>query len=398
MVKPTSSKAKKQGPSKKEIRKKTRKELRKIRSAINQLGKPEDLKKIRILLSKGNLDVEAIQAWTTLKPLLDKENMPVKEFENALKVLEKHEITLSSFISLIEKAEMLRAKYGKPYTALIKDYESEVEKLAKASASLKETEDAKKGVEGRISQLRDLEVLQGVLAENGVPVDEITQYLEQHKRLGQFGFDVNTVKIIAEELKRLQIDPQEAGKTVGSWLTKNKTIGEALRKVEGELEESRKEEALTIARLKSLEQKAFEAQKKIDALESYYIRRSESLDSEYENIEHALVVRVGEERNRAEAELSDILRDRDRLRSENRVLKEEVEAIRKEVELVRSISILIRDPKAVSTSQLDTLVSEFMKAKEAMGREDAGSSSSERLIEARRILVSALRDSIELAK
>ncbi len=398
MVKPTSSKAKKQGPSKKEIRKKTRKELRKIRSAINQLGKPEDLKKIRILLSKGNLDVEAIQAWTTLKPLLDKENMPVKEFENALKVLEKHEITLSSFISLIEKAEMLRAKYGKPYTALIKDYESEVEKLAKASASLKETEDAKKGVEGRISQLRDLEVLQGVLAENGVPVDEITQYLEQHKRLGQFGFDVNTVKIIAEELKRLQIDPQEAGKTVGSWLTKNKTIGEALRKVEGELEESRKEEALTIARLKSLEQKALEAQKKIDALESYYIRRSESLDSEYENIEHALVVRVGEERNRAEAELSDILRDRDRLRSENRVLKEEVEAIRKEVELVRSISILIRDPKAVSTSQLDTLVSEFMKAKEAMGREDAGSSSSERLIEARRILVSALRDSIELAK
>jgi hypothetical protein len=405
MIKPASSGAKEQAVDRIENRRSTGRDFRRIPSTIKRYpvkphsSKPQDLTKIANFLAKNNLNVSALKALTRLKALLLRENISVKEFENDLKLLKTYKITLLDIISLIKNTEALKAKYGKPYSAIVEDYESKLEKVARATTSLKEMEDEERDLEAKISNLRDLEALQSVLSQNGVSAEAITEYIEQYKRFVQFGLDVNTVKIIAEELKRLRLDPKEAGKIVGSWLTKNRNISEALLRAESELEAAKKEEALGIARIKSLDRKAEEAQKKIDSLESYYVRRSESLESEYETREHALHLRVGEERSRAEAELFDILRDRDKLRSENLTLKEEVEAIRKEVELARSISTIIRDPTALSSSQLDTLVTEFSKARETRRREEIGSSSSsERLIEARRTLVSALRDLPSLQK
>ena len=398
MVDPASSKAKKQAANRKEIRRGTTTDLRRASGIIKRnkkppASKPEEFEKIRAFLVKNKLDLSTLRALARWKASLDKENISAKEFENVLTHLKTREITLPDFISLIKNAEALELEYGKPYSAIIDDYESKIEKIAKATASLKEMEDTGGDLKARISNLKALEALEKLLGQNDVRTEAVTEYVKQYKRLGQFGFDVNTVKIIAEELKRLQIDPKEAGKIVGNWLTKNRNISEALVTAENELEEAKKEEVFRIARIKSLDEKAEEAQKKIDSLESYYIRRSESLETEYETRAHVLDARVGEERSRAEAELLDILRDRDKLRSENRVLKDELEAIRNEIELAKSISTIIRDPKALSSSQLDRLVSEFVKAKDARGRDNKGSSfSSERLIEARRTLVSALRD------
>jgi hypothetical protein len=332
---------------------------------------------------------------TKKKNILDFGKGSVKETEDALAFLKRRKITLSDFVSQVKNAKALESKYGKSYEAILEDYETKMEQVAKATASLVELEDLKENVETRISRLKDLEALQSLLDENGVAPDGTSEYIRQYKRLGQFGFDVNTVRLIAEELKRLQLDPKEADKLIANWLTKYRSVNEALARAEAQVEEAKNEEALTIARIRSLEKKAEEAQKKIESLENYYTRRSESLEAEYKNRERVLDSRYIEERSRAEAELFEILRERDKMRTENRTLRDELEAIRRDIDLAKSLSTIIRDPNSLSSSQLDILISEFMKAKEVREKERivvSPSPSSERLLQARQMLVSALRD------
>ncbi len=377
---PQSPKAKKQGDNRKDIRRTTSNKRYHIKRSTD---KPE----VRNHLAQTR----------KFKASFAKENISLKELKTALTVLKRRKTSLPDFISSVKEMQVLERDYGKPYGAIVEDYDSKIDLVAKATARLKDMEELEINLEAGISNLEELQALEKLLCENGVALETITEYVRQYKRLRQFGFEIGTVKLIAEELKRLRIDPREAGKIVGNWFTKYGNTSEALLRVEKELQEARKEEALEIARIKSLDRKTEEAQKKIDSLENYYVRRSESLESEYNARERILDSRYVEERVRAEAELFDILRDRDKLRSENRVLKEEIETIKRDIDLARSLSMIIRDPKSLSSSQLDILVSEFTRAKEARtGQGSSNSSSSQfvvssnRLIEARRVLASAL--------
>jgi hypothetical protein len=328
------------------------------------------------------------------KALLEAEKVSIKDLENALNFLKKQKVSPSDFISLVKEAKALESKYGKTYDAILEDYETKIEQVVKATKSLVEIDDLRKDLETRISNQKELEVLQDLLNKNGIVADQITEYIKQYLRLGEFGFDVETVRLIAEEVKRLQFDPKELRKLISSWLTRYRSVNEALARFEAQVNETKEEEAITIARIKSLEQKAEEAQKKIESLENYYARRSESLEAEYKNRERVLDTRYIEERGRAEAELFEILRERDKMRSDNRILKDELEAIKKDIDLARSISTIIRDPSSLTFSQLDLLISEFTRAKEIREKESTAgpSPSSERLIQARQLLVSALRD------
>jgi hypothetical protein len=323
-----------------------------------------------------------------------------KEFEKILAFLRRRKLTAQDFVSLVKDFKALEGKYGKPYNEIIEDYKSKIDLISKANSALKEMENIRKDLESKISNLKDLLLLQDILARNRIPADVITQYILDYRRLGHFGFDVETMRLIVEELKRLEIDPKEAGNLVGSWLTKYKSINEALFLAQSELEKTKREEALSIARSKAFDLKADETQKKINALETFYTRRSERLESEYEVRKQVLEARVAEERSRTEGELFEILRDRDKMREENRLMKKELENSNEEIELAKSISTIIRDPKALTSSQIEKLVSEFMKVKEARERDEKkGPSSSsmstyspERLNKAREMILSILRD------
>ena len=243
-----------------------------------------------------------------------------------------------------------------------------------------------------------------MLTSSHVGVEAVTQYIEQYRQISEIGFNINTIRKIAEEIRRQGLDPKEAGRIIGTWLTKSETIAEALAELEQGLMRKKQEEALTISRIELLNVKVDEIQKKINALENYQITRSRALENDYEARERTLNARIAEERSRGEAEMLDILRERDKLRSENRLLKEEEQEMRSQIELAKSISTILRDPRALNTSQLEMLISEFSAAKETRHNENQrqqqqqtqetniSAISQERLIEARRILIATLKE------
>ncbi len=401
MIEPTSSKNENQGPSKKETRKKRRKELRKVRDAVKQLETPEEIRKFRIFLEKSDLSIENIQSLTKFQNFLNKEGISIEEMQETFSRLKKHDITISNLASLIEKAENLRVEYGKPYSELVEEYEHENEKIQKAASTLKEMESNQQDLQARISDLEDLSQVQESLRQDSVSLAEVLSYIDQRKQLSQFGFDKDVIRKVVEELQRLKIDPKEAGSIVASWVMQTKNISESIKQIGSELEESkkkiersRKDEEISATRLKSLDQRILESQKKIESLEIEYSKRKESLENEYKSKQKELAGRLQEQEKSAVAVTvatpEENQSNLQKLLDENRTLRKQAEAIKREIELIMSISILIRDPQALTAPQLDNLVTEFMNANDVAEKAEK-SPSLERLTEARRVLLSALR-------
>ncbi len=332
-------------------------------------------------------DQQNKRSYLKLKALLDKESISIVEFGHALKLLRKFRLSLRDLLSFIRNSQMLKERYGKEYRELVADYEAEKLKLSNATSSLEEIQAQEGDLKAKISNLEGLQRLERALAQNNAPLEDLTEYIEEYRKFAQLGFDLGVVKLIAEELKLIQVSPKEAGRVVRSWMEKNRTISEAIFKEESLLEKLKQEESVVLARIKALEQKTVDTQKKIDSLEGYFAKQNSSLQTEYENRERVLRLRATEERTRAEAELLGILKERDKLRGENRTIKEDLDASRSQLELSRAMSVLIRDPKALTMAQLDHLISELTRAKD-----EKGIILPERVSDARRVLVSALQE------
>jgi hypothetical protein len=383
-------------PSKKEVRKKKRKELRKIRDTVKQLGSPEEIRKFRIFLDE-DLRIENIEALIKFHNLLTKEKITVEELENALNRLRDRNITISSFASIIENADKLKAEYGRPYSELVEGYKHEEEKIQKMASLLKDMEAMQNDLEAKISDTKKLLDLQESLKQNGLSLDSILSYVNLRKQLSEFGFDQEVLRRLGEEVQRLGIDPKEAGVIIGRWLLQTKQINESIKDVTTALEESkrrldrtRKEEDISAARLKSFDQKIIESQKKMESLELEYSKRKESLENEHKTRQQALVAKLEQEEAVARTASLENRSDLQKLIDENRTLKDQAEAIKREIDLVMSISIILEEPQALSAAQLDNLVSEFTSA-DYIAEKAESSPSLERLIEARRVLLSALR-------
>jgi chromosome segregation ATPase len=401
MVEATSSRDENEGPSKKETRKKKRKELRKVRDAVKQLGTPEEIRRFRIFLEKTDLSIENIQSLTKFLNFLKKETISIDDLQDVFSRLKKHEVTIANLASFIEMAENLRTEYGKPYGELVEEYEQQNERIQNATLTLKEMESDQQDLEAKIFDLEDLIRLQETLRQHSVSLAEVMSYIDQRRQLSQFGFDEDVLRKVAEELRRLEIGPKEAGNTIASWVIQDKNFSNSINRVELELEESKKklerskrEEEASIIRLKLLDQKTLESQKRIESLENDYSKRRESLENEYKAKQQELATRLEEQEKSVAPKTATIFEDNQsylgKLLSENRTLRKQAEAIKREIELVMSISILIRDPQALTAPQLDNLVTEFMNANDVSEKAEE-SPSLERLAEARRVLLSALR-------
>ncbi|MDG6905498.1 MAG: hypothetical protein JRN20_06930 [Nitrososphaerota archaeon] len=126
-----------------------------------------------------------------------------------------------------------------------------------------------------------------------------------------------------------------------------------------------KEEIAAKTKISSLNSEYSELQKKVDALQKYYIAQNQSLERELDARHKVIHQRAEEERVQAESELMNLLRQRDSMRSEVRNLMEERDSIRREIEFARSLSSLIRNPESISEAELAVLGDRFLQARAA---------------------------------
>ena len=125
------------------------------------------------------------------------------------------------------------------------------------------------------------------------------------------------------------------------------------------------EEIAAKTKISSLNSEYSELQKKVDALQKYYIAQNQSLERELDARRKVIHQRAEEERVQAESELMNLLRQRDSMRSEVRNLMEERDSIRREIEFARSLSSLIRNPESISEAELAVLGDRFLQARAA---------------------------------
>lgn len=130
-----------------------------------------------------------------------------------------------------------------------------------------------------------------------------------------------------------------------------------------ELDRLSREEVSAKARLAKLNSEFEEIQGKVDALHKYYITQNQSLDGELEARRKAVHQRIEDERTAAEAEVMQLLRQRDESRDLVRNLSQEKDSLRKEVEFARSLSALIRNPDSVKEADLAILSEKFEQAR-----------------------------------
>lgn len=142
-------------------------------------------------------------------------------------------------------------------------------------------------------------------------------------------------------------------------------------------------------KLANLNQELDEVQKKINTMQSYYISQNQSLERELRARQQAIHERVEDERAKAESEVIALLKHRDTIHSEIRALNEERDTLRKEISLAKSFSNLLRNPEAISASDLGILTEKFIQAKAV--RAKAPKSLSDTYVkEARRSLLATI--------
>ena len=126
---------------------------------------------------------------------------------------------------------------------------------------------------------------------------------------------------------------------------------------------SKKEEGASKSRLSILNQELVEVQKKVSALQNYYIAQNQSLEGELDARRKSIHQRVEDERTQAESEMMGLLRQRDTMRNELRDLNDTKTNMRKEIEFAKSLSSLMRNPEAISEAELAVLSDRFEQAR-----------------------------------
>ena len=136
-----------------------------------------------------------------------------------------------------------------------------------------------------------------------------------------------------------------------------------LLKSKHELDRLKKEEGASKSRLSILNQELVEVQKKVSALQNYYIAQNQSLEGELDARRKSIHQRVEDERIQAESEMMGLLRQRDTIRNELRDLNDTKANMRKEIEFAKSLSSLMRNPEAISEAELAVLSDRFEQAR-----------------------------------
>ncbi len=131
------------------------------------------------------------------------------------------------------------------------------------------------------------------------------------------------------------------------------------------LEGLRDEEKALTTRVEKLNKELDETQKKIDSLHGYYISQNQALDREFQARQLAIHQRAEDERTKTETDIAFLMKQRSALRDEIRALNDEKQALHKEVALGRSLSIILKNPQAISTADINLLVEKFIEARDA---------------------------------
>jgi hypothetical protein len=157
----------------------------------------------------------------------------------------------------------------------------------------------------------------------------------------------------------------------------------------GQLEGLRDEQKALTTRIEKLNKELDETQKKIDSLHGYYISQNQALDREFHARQLAIHQRAEDERTKTETDIAFLMKQRSALRDEIRALIDEKEALQKEVALGRSLSIILKNPQAISTVDINLLVEKFTEARDARVR-GMKALSDLNTKEARRSLISSI--------
>ena len=156
-----------------------------------------------------------------------------------------------------------------------------------------------------------------------------------------------------------------------------------------QLEELKKQEEGLKARVESLKTELSETQKKIDALHEHYISQNQALDREFKARQLTIHQRADEERTKSDAEIEFLTKQRNSLQEEIRVLVSEKQALSKEVALGRSLSMILKNPDAMSAADINLLIEKFVEARDTRAS-GAKYLSNINTREARRSLISSI--------
>lgn len=280
---------------------------------------------------KNEPNSSKIVTFREFKKQIGDQSISHDQFGIMMRLTKRYGNNLSAVLSSVKKMRALEMKYGKSYDDIITDYESKKKEVEEATTNLRMVEKQKETLSLQIEHVKALRDIQTFLVKNQANAQELIEYISQQKGLVQLGFGPDSVRAVAEEMKRLKLDPRKLARMIGISMSNNRTIEQALTRSEERLAEANKEQTLALARVESLNRQADEAEKRIAALQEYYTTQRRALENEYEARRRVLDLRIQEARSSAETETLEILKQRDLAAAEVRTLKEEVDAIRKEI-------------------------------------------------------------------
>jgi len=155
------------------------------------------------------------------------------------------------------------------------------------------------------------------------------------------------------------------------------------------VEELRRQEESLTSRVGNLNSELREAQKKVDALHEYYISQNQALERELQARRLTIHQRAEEEKTKVDAEITFLSKHRTAIQEEIRALVGEKQALHKEVALGRSLSIILKNPGAISVADINLLIEKLTEARDARAS-GAKYLSDIHTREARRSLISSI--------
>jgi len=322
-------------------------ELRNLNIALRNAGGnlADALKGARFLSKLNQLNIQTVGVATCIS-LLDRYG------EKAGEVLESG-----------QRLKELEVSQGKTCEQIIHDAMEKVKQLKDAEASLGNLRRREETIKNSLQDLERLKALNEKITSVGLKPEHLDWYINHSIRLQQLGFPLQTAELLASELAKLGLSPQDAAAKLPSLLSQYGSLVTAVAKLQKENDRLNKD----VERKKTQQEgvtKQLEASKKqvedhrrlIKDEEASYRGRTEQFQKE-----------CGLKQKELEAEIQSLKEEREYVANSIQELKKEREAVQasldrtqdafKKIEerlakdrLLATLALLIEEPRSQAES------------------------------------------------
>jgi tetratricopeptide (TPR) repeat protein len=342
------------------IRDKTGESVGKLSKDLNELRKefPEldELRRITILINKNKSSIEQVLKGAHLVSELEKIKIDIETASDAISQISSYGKDASKILLQSREFYALAEQKGVSYSEILEDFKEKIEEVADLTENKKKLEGECEALRNLIKELDKLKKLQDKTSQHNITFEILDAIIENQLILEKLGFIPNTAEVLAKELNKNGLDPENASKMLSSLLSKYGSLVEAvdsLQRAKETLETIIAKDNETSSKLQQTNQGFIELN---DKLKRTFDEQKVKLQNEHEIRVENLHSKLEDEKKKAQKTI-------DELTGNIETLKKQMEEMQVEIQFAQAIVDMLNS-RDISENQLSTLTERLTRALE----------------------------------